>query len=97
MEKASQPAPTPTKNMHQQLQADTMNHVTPLLSGQKRSLPGSSSLELPSSAVVNSPEPEQPIRSVISSLEPPTFSPVTKSLCEAYPRKSQHFLPSGDR
>jgi hypothetical protein len=35
VEKASQPAPTPTKNMHQQLQAD-MNYVTPSLSGKKK-------------------------------------------------------------
>ncbi len=28
-EKASQPAPTPTKSMREQLQPDTMNHVTP--------------------------------------------------------------------
>jgi hypothetical protein len=27
----------------------------------------------------------------------PIFPPVTKSLCEAYQRKSQLFLPSGDR
>jgi hypothetical protein len=67
-EKASQPAPTPTKNMHQQVKAD-MNYVTQSLSGKKRGLPPvSASSQWPFSAF-DGPEESQPPGSIVDGLE----------------------------
>jgi hypothetical protein len=71
-EKASRPATTPAKNMHQPLQAD-MNYVTPSLSGKKRGLPPvSASSQRPSSAV-DGPEESQPASSIVDGPEPSNF------------------------
>jgi hypothetical protein len=66
-DKASQLATTPSKNVHQQLQAD-VNYVTTSLSGKKSGLTVSASSQRPSSTV-DGPEASQHASSIVDALE----------------------------